>query len=268
MMEPTTAILTGAGINAASSMLSNLFNHDTVNETNRRNYEMSKEFAQNSVQWRVADARKAGINPLAALGMQASYAPSAMASSSEYGGGIAAAGQATARAMEQMAELSLKEKMLDLQGKQLDNEAKAALLATPKAEDITKTAGNFSIGLVNGPQNTMFSEKTAPQYMLEPVTSGYVRYIPREGSLEHERRSESLAASYLGGMGDLITARAEAAKLNRADSSANWVAVQQPSTGAVALYNMNDPVARENASFFDNLSGYGERFYRWLGIVD
>lgn len=266
-MEPTTAILTGAGINAASGLLSNLFNTNTVNETNKRNYEMSKEFAQNSIQWRVEDARKAGINPLAALGMQAAYAPTAMASSDDsIGNSIGIAGQATARAMEQMAELNLKEKMLDLQGKELDNQAKAALLATPKAEDISKTAGQFSIGKVNNPQFTMFSEKTAPQYMLEPVTDGYVRFIPREGSLEHERRSEGMLASYLGGFGDMTAARAEADRLNAADPKAKWAPVQQTSTGAVVLINRNDPKAWENSSWLEKIDHYLEPAYRWLGF--
>ena len=33
-----------------------------------RNYAMQKEFAQNQLQWRAADARKAGLHPMAALG--------------------------------------------------------------------------------------------------------------------------------------------------------------------------------------------------------
>lgn len=38
-----------------------------INESNNA---MSRDFAQNGLQWRVEDARKAGIHPLAALGMQ------------------------------------------------------------------------------------------------------------------------------------------------------------------------------------------------------
>lgn len=38
--------------------------------------DLQKEFAQNSIQWRVADAKKAGIHPLYALGAQpSSYSP-------------------------------------------------------------------------------------------------------------------------------------------------------------------------------------------------
>lgn len=45
-------------------------------ENARSQIALQREFAQNSIQWRVADAKKAGIHPLAALGAQGtSYTP-------------------------------------------------------------------------------------------------------------------------------------------------------------------------------------------------
>lgn len=45
----------------------------------KSNYKNQKEFAQNSISWRVADAKRAGIHPLAALGnMGVSYQPFAV----------------------------------------------------------------------------------------------------------------------------------------------------------------------------------------------
>lgn len=42
----------------------------------KKQYKYQKEFAQNAIQWRVADAVAAGLHPLAALGMPvASYSP-------------------------------------------------------------------------------------------------------------------------------------------------------------------------------------------------
>ena len=38
----------------------------------------AKEFAQNNIQWKVDDANKAGIHPLAALGVQPQSAPASM----------------------------------------------------------------------------------------------------------------------------------------------------------------------------------------------
>ena len=46
---------------------------------NQANYEHQKEFAQNGIRWKVADAKAAGLHPLAALGAQtSSYTPSAV----------------------------------------------------------------------------------------------------------------------------------------------------------------------------------------------
>lgn len=39
-------------------------------EAFERNARLQKEFAQNSLQWKIADAQKAGVHPLAALGAQ------------------------------------------------------------------------------------------------------------------------------------------------------------------------------------------------------
>lgn len=60
---------------------------------------LQKQFAQQGIQWKVADAKKAGIHPLAALGAQTmSYAPQ------QVGGGLATglanAGQDIARAVD------------------------------------------------------------------------------------------------------------------------------------------------------------------------
>lgn len=120
-MEPMTMFGIGTAVSAGTQLLGNLLNRDTVSQTNKQNYEMSKEFAQNSVRWRVADAKKAGINPLAALGMNASYAPSAQASTSgDYG--LSGAGQAIGRAMQSMAYQQMQ---AQLEGQLLANQEKA-----------------------------------------------------------------------------------------------------------------------------------------------
>lgn len=134
-MDPATMFGIGTAVSAGTSILGNLMNKDTVAQTNKQNYEMSKEFAQNSIQWRVADAKKAGINPLAALGMNASYAPSAQASTSgDYG--LSAAGQATGKAMQSMAfrqmEAQLEGQLLANQEKALEIEGQYASLEKEK----------------------------------------------------------------------------------------------------------------------------------------
>lgn len=53
-----------------------IFNTSKPGKQRRREYERQKEFAQNSISWRVQDAIRAGLHPLAALGAQvSSYAP-------------------------------------------------------------------------------------------------------------------------------------------------------------------------------------------------
>lgn len=53
--------------------INHMFAQSQFNEQARQaqlDRDMQREFAQNGVQWRVADAQKAGLHPLAALGMQ------------------------------------------------------------------------------------------------------------------------------------------------------------------------------------------------------
>lgn len=68
---------------------------------NRQNYEAQKEFAQNGIRWKVADAKAAGLHPLAALGAQtSSYSPSAVVGDSPDYSFLRDAGQGIGRAVE------------------------------------------------------------------------------------------------------------------------------------------------------------------------
>lgn len=62
-----------------------------------KNADLQREFAKNSVQWRVADAKAAGIHPLAALGANMGGASPSFQSAGDYG--ISAAGQDISRAI-------------------------------------------------------------------------------------------------------------------------------------------------------------------------
>lgn len=62
----------GAIASIGSSLLGGLFGRSAA----KRQAALQREFAQKGIQWRVADAKKAGIHPLAALGSPgASYTP-------------------------------------------------------------------------------------------------------------------------------------------------------------------------------------------------
>lgn len=124
------AILGGAGIQAGAGLIGSAINGimagqgmDFQREMWDKNYNAQKEFAQNSMQWRVKDARAAGLHPLAALGqMGSSYTPTSVYDNgADVGSAIANAGGAIGQAMGQIGLLSAE---ADLEGKRLENASK------------------------------------------------------------------------------------------------------------------------------------------------
>lgn len=107
--------------------------------------QLQKDFAQNSLQWKVADARKAGINPYYALGASGmSYQPVADYGS-DFGQAIANAGQSISGSLNAGFSSYLESKILkeqqkglelDNQGKQIDNMI--------KLQQVDQNAGLFN----------------------------------------------------------------------------------------------------------------------------
>ena len=105
---------------------------------NQANYEHQKEFAQNGIRWKVADAKAAGLHPLAALGAQtSSYTPSAVVGDSpdfsflrDIGQDVGRAIDAKSTAAERAANKAKIDQgtNLELEGKALDNDYKRALI--------------------------------------------------------------------------------------------------------------------------------------------
>lgn len=60
-----------AAAQAIGGLAGSLLDARQSRKTARANIKYQKEFAQHGVSWRVADAKRAGLHPLAALGMQA-----------------------------------------------------------------------------------------------------------------------------------------------------------------------------------------------------
>lgn len=124
MAIPWGAIAGAAG-NILGGILGNSAKDDAVAD--------QREFAQNSIQWRVKDARKAGIHPLFALGANThSFSPVGIG-----GGlaeGVAAAGQDIGRALESVGtqgERTYNQRMmqLQLQRGELENQLLASQIA-------------------------------------------------------------------------------------------------------------------------------------------
>lgn len=122
----------GGAISGALGLIGSSQSQANAAKLNQLNYEHQKEFAQNGIRWRVADAKAAGLHPLAALGAQgASYSPSAVIGDSPDFSFLKDMGQGIDRAMDAKAtrqervEREEKSNALfneELRGKQLQNQ--------------------------------------------------------------------------------------------------------------------------------------------------
>lgn len=92
------ANVAGGLINKSSSDEANRINQQTA----AQNIALQREFAQSGVQWKVEDAKKAGVHPLYALGAQTtSFSPVSVGATADtsLGSGVASAGQDLSRAI-------------------------------------------------------------------------------------------------------------------------------------------------------------------------
>lgn len=89
----------GSIISGIGNLVGGLFGSNAAEKANKQNIKLQKQFAQEGIQWKVADAKKAGIHPLYALGAQtASFAPSSVGD--PLGGAISDMGQNIGRAVD------------------------------------------------------------------------------------------------------------------------------------------------------------------------
>lgn len=124
----------GGIVSAGASLFGAKKNSDTQKQINEQNLQAQREFAQNSIQWRVNDAKKAGLHPLYALGANTtSYTPSAQASN--FGDGIAQAGSALGQGIasinfQQQKNARLQNELLEsqIESQKLQNSAFAKSL--------------------------------------------------------------------------------------------------------------------------------------------
>lgn len=111
-------------------------------DINRENLANAKEFAQNSIQWKVEDAKKAGIHPLAALGTQSAYAPSS------YAGGDSGETQATmgiVGSLGQMLQTAIEAINNDAQADKLGQMDSNTQFLKVEPDEVKKTAGKDAI---------------------------------------------------------------------------------------------------------------------------
>lgn len=158
---------------------------NAANHAARQNYEQQKEFAQNGIQWKVEDAKKAGIHPLAALGAStATTSGTHQVGGGSSGGDLARSlgdmGQSVSRAIQAtatadqrvMSNLQIENAKTELAGKEIDNQIKLNQLnqmnqvgpAFPSANDphMIPGQGNAMRGVKIVPSESTASEAGRP----------------------------------------------------------------------------------------------------------
>lgn len=110
-------LIIGGLISAGGSIAGSLLNRNANRDANTANADLQREFAQKGIQWRVADAKAAGIHPLAALGVNVGSARPTYTGGNP-GAGITGASQSIGSAVMQKAliegtEIDNRNKMLE-----------------------------------------------------------------------------------------------------------------------------------------------------------
>lgn len=91
----------GAAVGGIAGLISSGQSQANASRLNELNYQHQKEFAQNGIRWKVADAKAAGLHPLAALGAStAQYTPATAIGDSPDWSFLADAGQSIGRAVD------------------------------------------------------------------------------------------------------------------------------------------------------------------------
>lgn len=118
---------------------------DNTTEANRENASLQREFAQNGVRWRVDDARAAGINPLAALGMNPVSASPSFIGDDSYGDSLSDMGQDLSRAIGATRTQGERDDALynlSLDRGRLQNDLLRSQLAASKVAIMQQAGGN------------------------------------------------------------------------------------------------------------------------------
>lgn len=123
----------GAGISAVSKWFGGEADRKQADEINQRNIALQREFAQSGIQWKVEDAKKAGVHPLYAIGAPTtSFSPVTVGSSSplgDMGQDIGRAVSATMNSEEKVGAISTKMAEAQLENQLLQNQKLASDIA-------------------------------------------------------------------------------------------------------------------------------------------
>jgi len=155
----------GEVISAGANLLGGILGSRSADKNAKRNIQLQKDFAQQGIRWKVADAKAAGIHPLAALGAQTMSFSPVTAGSDMLATGISGAGQDISRAVnatrsnsERLDAYTKTVQDLNLRRMGLENELLASQIAKnnqagtppplPTAGDRYMVDGQANSGLV------------------------------------------------------------------------------------------------------------------------
>lgn len=204
----TIGNLIGSGISSSNS--SSLW---------QNNYNAAKEFAQNSIQWKVADAKAAGLHPLAALGTSSSYyTPTSYDTSAT--NELASLGDAISESTKRFQQSKQYEEMkllkaerqkaeADVEKKWLENQGEMVNLMRQQGQNIAGTNNSAS----------------SPLYAIHEVGKNNYIFDYNPNSVAGENRSESSFTGYIGSaLNDRSYAESVAQKWNETKKGGydNW----------------------------------------------
>ena len=125
-------------IGAGASLLGGLLGQNSQKKQMQAQIDAQREFAQSGIQWKVADAEKAGVHPLYALGAQTTAFSPIGVGGSPLAEGISQAGQSIERGMMAKASdgdrgFQAKMQALTLQRGELESQLLASQIARTNA---------------------------------------------------------------------------------------------------------------------------------------
>jgi len=145
----------GTLISAGASLIGGLIGNQQKQQGQEREIELQKEFAQNGLRWKVEDAQRAGIHPLAALGSSgAQYSPVGLgdndtaASFSSAGQDISRAIDNTRTAPERLGAVGAKMQALSLDRASLENDllrAQILDITRPRSPPFPMADGGYNM---------------------------------------------------------------------------------------------------------------------------
>lgn len=195
-MDPLTgSLLFAAGsslIGGIGNWLNGKANRRAQQSANSQNYQAQKEFYQNSVGWRVADSKRAGVNPIYGLGADStSFTPSFQAAANTGTGdalnSASQAGLAMSQIIAQSEMMRAQTKMYDAEARYKDAQIKAlsnptgAKSATLDPAALTAPAAKASASIkkmADGDFANRFSGNISKHFAIKAITPNMVKLTP------------------------------------------------------------------------------------------